>query len=81
MLNYLWSASNDLLYSPLDDDLGKSDSSSGSMDSFQVGPTFSAGCSHILHILTWSCSIKSLFLIEVVRQRASLATHTHVAWI
>lgn len=32
-------ASNNSLYFPLDDDLGKSDSSSGSMDSIQVGPT------------------------------------------
>lgn len=38
-------ASNNSLYFPLDDDLGKSDSSSGSMDSIQVGPTFSFGTS------------------------------------
>lgn len=43
-------ASNDSLYFPLDDDLGKSDSSSGSMDSIQVGPTFSAECSHLVHL-------------------------------
>lgn len=43
-------ASNDSLHFPLDDDLGKSDSSSGSMDSFQVGPTLSAGCSHLVHL-------------------------------
>lgn len=43
MLCDLWPTSNDFLYVPLDDDLGKSDSSSGSMDSFQVGLTDSAG--------------------------------------
>lgn len=70
MLCDLWPASNDFLYFPLDDDLGKSDSSSGSMDSFQVGPTLSAGSSHNRYIIaSWSCSIKSLFLIEVVRGR------------
>lgn len=35
--------SNNFLYFLLDDDLGKPDSSYGSMDSFQVGPTFSSG--------------------------------------
>lgn len=44
---------HNFLYFPPDDDLGKSDSSSGSMDSFQVGPTSSAGCSHIRYIITW----------------------------
>lgn len=43
--------STDSLHFPLDDDLGKSDSSSGSMDSFQVGPPLSAGCSHLVSSL------------------------------
>lgn len=33
-----------------DDDLGKSDSSSGSMDSIQVGPAFSDGSSRRVHL-------------------------------
>ena len=54
-----------------DDDLGKSDSSSGSMDSFQVGPALSARCSHIHYIITQSWSTKPLFLTEAVSSKTA----------
>ena len=81
MLSNLWPASNYFLFVPVDDDLGKSDSSSGSMDSFQVGPTFSARCSHFQYIITRSCSIKSLFLLSLYCKEEGLFCHKHVAWI
>lgn len=56
------------LYFPLDDDLGKSDSSSGSMDSFQVGPTFSRW-------VYCTSTIKSLFLVKDVMKKATSAAN------
>lgn len=61
--------SNDDLYFLLDDDLGRSDSSSGSMDSFQVGPTV-----HWLHP-AWGCSFKCPFSRS---KEELLFSHGHV---
>lgn len=55
-----------------DDDLGKSDSSSGSMDSIQVGPAFSAGSSRRFHLHVSLSQQVIPKLTETFRRGASL---------